>query len=132
MARMNQKSKRVAPYYTHEQINTQADFIDRAEPIVWIKNRLDRFFLEVQRSGRITLDQDGELRVHYASSNGNTYGSIGRYLIEKKRNRKGRQVYAVHPDMASISSNRNDEVRRHNESFVFFKQSKADLSGAWG
>lgn len=132
MARMNQKSKRVVPYYTREQINTQADFIDRAEPIVWLKSRVDRFFLEIQGSGRVTLDQGGELRVHYAGSNGNAYRSIGRNLIEKKESAKEYMSMQAIRTWLQFHPDRIDEVLRHNESFVFFQTEQGGPFGSLG
>ena len=83
MARVNDSTKKVVPYYSREQINSLEGFHVESEPIVWLKSRVDRFFLEIQGSGKIDLGQGDMVRVHYAGSNGNAYRSIGRYLIQK-------------------------------------------------
>ncbi|MCK4768119.1 MAG: MltA domain-containing protein, partial [Desulfobacula sp.] len=67
MARVNDSKNRVVPYYSRKQINFLEDFHTRSVPIVWVKSRIDRFFLEIQGSGKIVLDQGDVLRVHYAS-----------------------------------------------------------------
>ncbi|MCK5837299.1 MAG: MltA domain-containing protein, partial [Desulfobacula sp.] len=83
VARVNDATNRVVPYYSRAQINSLDAFHTTSVPVVWLKSRVDRFFLEIQGSGRIDLGQGEVLRVHYAGTNGNAYRSIGRYLIRK-------------------------------------------------
>ena len=84
MARVDEQSRRIKPYFSRSQINTMPDFEQHAPPVLWLENRVDRFFLEIQGSGRISLENGDIVRLHYAGSNGNAYSSIGRYLIAKK------------------------------------------------
>ncbi|WP_281826236.1 MltA domain-containing protein [Jannaschia rubra] len=51
--------------------------------IVWLRDEVDRFFLQVQGSGRIRLVDGGTLRVGYAGGNGHPYRSIGALLVER-------------------------------------------------
>ncbi|MCP3898993.1 MAG: murein transglycosylase, partial [Desulfobacteraceae bacterium] len=54
LARVNEKNQ-VVPYYDRKEINSIDDFAKRAVPLVWLKDRVDRFFLEIQGSGIILL-----------------------------------------------------------------------------
>ncbi len=123
---------RVVPYFSRQDINVMTDFHQRAVPVAWLESRVDRFFLEIQGSGRIQTPEQEIIRVHYAGSNGNRYRSIGRYLIEKQEIAKEnmsmqaiRQWLEDHPD-------RMDEVLHHNESFVFFKTETGGPFGSIG
>lgn len=49
--------------------------------IAWLADPLDAFFLQVQGSGRLALDNGETLRVGYAGKNGHPYVSIGKLLI---------------------------------------------------
>ncbi len=49
--------------------------------IAWLRDPVDRFFLQVQGSGRLRLTDGTVLRVGYAGRNGHPYVSIGKRLI---------------------------------------------------
>lgn len=51
--------------------------------IAWLRDEVDRFFLQVQGSGRIRLEDGGTLRVRFAGRNGHSYRSIGKLLVER-------------------------------------------------
>ncbi len=131
VARVND-SRRVVPYYSRKEINNIKDFHIRSKPVVWLKSRIDRFFLEVQGSGRIDLGQGDVLRLHYASSNGNEYRSIGRYLIDKKEILKENMSMQAIRTWLDKHPERMDEVLHHNESFVFFQTEDGGPYGSLG
>jgi membrane-bound lytic murein transglycosylase A len=132
VARVNEATNRVVPYYSRAQINSLDAFHTTSVPVVWLKSRVDRFFLEIQGSGRIDLGQGEVLRVHYAGTNGNAYRSIGRYLIRKneilKKNMSMQAIRAwleLHPE-------RMDEVLHQNKSVVFFQREQGGPYGSLG
>ncbi|WP_022664841.1 murein transglycosylase A [Desulfospira joergensenii] len=123
---------RVLPYFTREEINLLKDFSARAEPVIWLKDRVDRFFLEVQGSGRIRVPGGEEIRVHYAGSNGNPYRSVGRYLIDQEEILKEDMSMAAIRNWLEANPLRMDEVLHHNPSFVFFQQEEGGPYGSIG
>ena len=129
-ARVNPFTRRVVPYYSRKEINGFPDFMDRAEPIVWLESRVDRFFLEIQGSGRVELKQGGMVRVHYAASNGNAYRSVGRYLINKNEVAKEDMSMQAIREWLEKNPGRMDEVLHHNGSFVFFKTEEGGPYGS--
>ncbi len=89
--------------------------------IAWVKDPVGAFFLEVQGSGRIHMDDGHELRVGYAAQNGHPYTAIGRELIARHAlNSKEVSLQTIrawleaHPDQAR-------EVMERNASYVFFE-----------
>ncbi len=124
--------RRVVPYYSREQINLQQGFETKAQPVVWLKNRVDRFFLEVQGSGRVLLPNGKIIRVHYAGSNGNPYRSVGRYLINKGEIPKEEMSMDAIRAFLEKNPDRMDEVLNHNPSFVFFQKEEGGPYGSLG
>ena len=49
--------------------------------LVWVDDAVDAFFLQIQGSGRVVLDDGSLMRVGYAAANGRPYVAIGRELI---------------------------------------------------
>ncbi|HCY88385.1 MAG TPA: murein transglycosylase [Desulfobacteraceae bacterium] len=132
MARLDEKRKRVVPYYSRKEINHTPDFHDRATPVVWLADRVDRFFLEIQGSGRVALTDGSVMRVHYAGTNGNAYYSVGKYLIAQ--NEVPREEMSMQAIRTWLLANphRMDEVLHTNDSFVFFKEGQGGPFGNIG
>jgi membrane-bound lytic murein transglycosylase A len=93
---------------------------------------VELFFLQIQGSGRITLDSGESLRVGYADHNGFPYRSIGRHLVERgelpleKASMQGIQAWArANPDKLM-------ELLNHNARYVFFRELPAELPGPIG
>jgi membrane-bound lytic murein transglycosylase A len=111
----------VVPYYDRQQIDEEDALIGKAEPLAWVKDPVDVFFLQIQGSGKIFLDTGEVINVHYHGTNGRPYRSIGRLLIEEQKipkeemsMQKIRSYLHAHPqEMAPVLN--------HNPSYVFFK-----------
>ena len=98
------------------------DRIDEAcatEAFVWLRDEVDRFFLQVQGSGRIRLPDGQTLRVGFAGRNGHPYRSIGKLLIE--RGVFGDDITAdALRDWLREDPERGRAVMNENPSYVFF------------
>ena len=125
-------NNRVVPYFTRAEINAKKDFYIQAQPIAWVSSLTDRFFLEIQGSGRVELDNGEVLRVHYDGKNGHPYRSIGRYLIDQGE--IPREKMSMQAIRAWLKANplRQKEVFHHNPSFVFFRKEKGGPFGSIG
>ena len=132
VARLDDSGKTILPYYSREQINMMKDFHKKAEPLVWLKDRVDRFFLEIQGSGRIILENQDELKVHYAKSNGNAYRSIGRYLIDNDKILKKNMSMQAIRKWLKYNADSMDKVLHYNKSFVFFQKEEGGPYGCLG
>jgi membrane-bound lytic murein transglycosylase A len=55
----------------------------RAEPILWLRDSVEVFIIQVQGSARVRLHDGRMLRLSYAGRNGWPYTSIGRILVEE-------------------------------------------------
>ena len=112
---------KILPYYDRSKIDSQGVLKGNTKVLAWVDDPIDVFFLQIQGSGRIYLDTGNVLSVHYHTSNGRPYRSIGKLLIDKKKitveemsMQKIREYLENHPDEI-------DEVFNYNPSYVFFE-----------
>ncbi len=54
-----------------------------AQPILWLKDEVEVFFMQVQGSGRVKLPDGRVTRIAYAGRNGHPYSSIGRVVVRE-------------------------------------------------
>ena len=113
--------QKVLPYYDRSEIDSDGALEGNTEILAWVEDPVDVFFLQIQGSGKIYLDNGDVLNVHYHTSNGRPYRSIGQFLIDAKKitveemsMQKIREYLNNHP--AEI-----EEVFNYNPSYVFFK-----------
>ena len=122
---------KLVPYATRAEIEATSSPLAGNE-LVWINDIIDVFFLQVQGSGLVKLDNGGEVHVGYADQNGHTYNSIGRVLIERG------ELSADQASMQGIKNwarNNLDKLRdllNSNPSYVFFRELPAGLPGPLG
>jgi len=93
---------------------------------VYVDDPIDAFFLQVQGSGRIVLDDGSTMRVGYAAQNGHPYYAIGRELI--KRGELSKDDVSMQSIRAWMEKNpdKADELMNTNKSYVFFDTLKND------
>jgi len=113
--------QKVLPYYDRREIDSDGALKGNTEVLAWVEDPVDIFFLQIQGSGKIYLDNGNVLNVHYHTSNGRPYRSIGKLLIDKEKitvdemsMQKIREYLNNHPDEI-------EEVFNYNPSYVFFK-----------
>ncbi len=68
-------------YHTREEIDYRGVLRGKAKPLAWLENDIERFFLQVQGSGRLIWPDGSSAIVGYAGDNGHDYVSLGKLLI---------------------------------------------------
>lgn len=122
---------KLLPYYNRAEIESEASPVKGRE-FVYIDDIIDVFFLQIQGSGLVRLDNGEQVHVGYADQNGHTYNSIGRLLIERG------ELTLAQASMQGIKNwarNNLDKVREllnNNPSYVFFRELPAGLPGPLG
>jgi membrane-bound lytic murein transglycosylase A len=114
--------RKVVPYGTRAEIE-RANL--PGKELVWVNDPVEAFFLEVQGSGRVQLDDTGEtVRIAYADQNGHPYKAIGRWLVEKgeltveQATAQGIKAWiGAHPE-------RRQELFNVNPSYIFFREER--------
>lgn len=123
--------RRVVPYYSRAEIENGQVPLAGLE-IAWVDDPVDLFFLHIQGSGRVRLNDGRELAVGYTDQNGHPYESIGRELIRRGEIKPEdislhsiKEWLATHPDEIETLLNTNP-------SYIFFDVRDEKLSGPLG
>jgi membrane-bound lytic murein transglycosylase A len=120
---------KIVPYDTREQIEKNPKN-KNLEPIAYVDDKFDLFFLHIQGSGKIKLDTGEIINVGYAEQNGWPYLSIGSYLIEKNYITKDEMSVQAMKDFFKANPKIMDEVFNSNPSYIFFRVSPNGATGA--
>jgi len=89
--------------------------------IAWLRDEVDRFFLQVQGSGRIRFGDGRVLRVTHSAKNGHPYRSIGRLLIDRGEFDAGTMTADALRDWLRADRERGVALMRENPSYVMFR-----------
>jgi membrane-bound lytic murein transglycosylase A len=126
------EGRRLIPYFSRDEIDGQGRLVGRCPVLAWVQDPVALFFLQIQGSGRIYLDDGSTINVHYDASNGRPYRSIGKLLLERGEiaaeemsMQRIRQYLQDHPQEM-------DSVLNHNESYVFFRLEAGGPYGSLG
>jgi len=110
---------KLVPYADRAAINAAGV---KAPVLFWADDPVAVFFLQIQGSGRVVLDDGTVANIAYAGENGRPYTAIGRTLIAQnelaRENVSLQSIRAwlvAHPDRAR-------SVMETNQSFVFFRE----------
>lgn len=94
----------------------------RGLELVWVDDPVAAFFLHVQGSGRIVLDDGTAMRVGYAAANGHPYTAIGRTLIDAGEIAPERMSMQAIRGWLEAHPARARAVMAQNASYVFFRE----------
>jgi membrane-bound lytic murein transglycosylase A len=110
------------PYLTRAQIDEAG--VTRFTPLVWLRDAIEVFMIQVQGSAAVDLSDGRRLRLTYAGRNGAPYTSIGRILIERG------EIAPADMSLARLKKWVRDKgqglgeegraLLHHNQSYVFF------------
>jgi len=114
----------VVPYYDRKEIEYQGLLEGKVQEIAWLKDRLDLFFLQIQGSGKINLDNGEIINVHYHGSNGQPYRSIGKLLVDEGKISREEISMQKILDYLRNHPEEIETVLSYNPSYVFFKVEK--------
>ena len=123
--------KRVVPYYNRSQIESGLAPV-RGKEIAWVEDVVDLFFLQIQGSGRVTLDDGATMRVGFADHNGHPYRSIGRVLIDRGELPLERTSMQGIKAWARENPAKLAELLNQNPRFVFFRELQGGASSPPG
>jgi len=124
-------NNKLVPYYSRGEIDLAQSPLQGKE-LLWIDDIIDLFFLQIQGSGLIQLDNGERLHVGYADQNGQSYQSIGRLLIDRGELSADKASMQGIKDWARGNPDRLRDLLNSNPSYVFFRELPAGLSGPLG
>jgi membrane-bound lytic murein transglycosylase A len=113
--------KTVVPYSTRAEI-ARAPFAGKE--LLWVNDPVEAFFLEVQGSGRVQLDNGETVRVAYADQNGHPYKAIGRWLVDQGYLTSTEATAQGIRAWIAANPERRQELFNVNPSYIFFREEK--------
>jgi len=113
------------PYFTRAEIEAGA-LSGRDLELLYLDDPIELFYMQVQGSGLVHLDDGTNVRLSYAGKNGHPYTSIGKVLIERG------EMAPSDIDMDKVKAwlradpKRGRALLEENESYVFFRELDAE------
>ncbi len=125
------------PWYTRKEMETlpQAKAALLGQEIAWLSDPVDALMLQIQGSGRLQLTEpDGLLhtvRLAYAATNEQPYGSVGRWLLDQQLLRDA--SWPAIRNWATLNPQRVNEMLWSNPRTVFFREEPlSELDAGFG
>jgi membrane-bound lytic murein transglycosylase A len=125
------EGKKLVPYRTRAEIDTSPSPLAGSE-LFWIDDIIDVFFLQIQGSGVVQLENGQQVQVGYANQNGYPYKSIGRILVEQGELTLDKASMQGIKNWARNNPDKLQDLLNSNPSYVFFRELPAGLSGPLG
>jgi membrane-bound lytic murein transglycosylase A len=122
---------RVIPYWKRSDINSDARPLTGQE-LFWVADPVDLFFLQIQGSGRILLDNGQRVIVNYADQNGHPYKAIGKYLLDRGAMTSDQMSMQNIRAWASKNPSEVGNLLNQNQSYVFFRELDGDVQSPPG
>ena len=100
--------------------------------IAWVKNEIEAFFLHIQGSGRLVLDNQKVIKIRFAGSNNKKYTSLGKILIDYGYlNKKDIDMYKI-KDWLYKNKKLSREFMNMNQRYIFFEEYSGNIKGSSG
>lgn len=125
------QGNKVVPYWSREEIELGAAPV-RGKELAWVDDPVELFFLQVQGSGRIQLENGQMMRVGYADQNGHPYRSIGKWLVDNGELTLDKASMQGIKDWARRNPERLPALLNANPSYVFFRELNNHGAGPFG
>jgi len=119
------------PYYTRADIDNGRK-LECARALAWLHSPVDGLLLHIQGSGALRFQDESKRYIHYASSNGHPYYSIGQWLIEKGLLREDQADW---PGIRAWAQKNPEEFRKAfdaNPRYIFFRWEREGPIGTLG
>ncbi|HUP98395.1 MAG TPA: MltA domain-containing protein [Usitatibacter sp.] len=125
------EGNRVVPYFARGDIDKDPAPLKGLE-IVWVDDAVDAFFLHIQGSGQVELENGERVRVGYADQNGHPFRSLGGLLIRRGELPPERASMQGIKEWARRNPRKVQQFMNENPSYVFFRELPRDLPGPIG
>jgi membrane-bound lytic murein transglycosylase A len=113
--------RRLVPYYSRGEIDARGDAFT-APVIAWSADPVELFFLQIQGSGQVRLENGERIRVGFAEQNGHPYRSLGRHLVERGDMPLEQASMQGIKAWAAANPHKLQEALNQNPSYVFFRE----------
>lgn len=115
------EGRKLVPYYSRAEWDQQESRL-ATSTLLWADDPLDVFFMQIQGSGQVMLDDGSRVRVGYANQNGHPYRSIGRWLIDRGELKVEQASMQGIRNWLKANPKRMQELLNANPSYVYFRE----------
>jgi membrane-bound lytic murein transglycosylase A len=115
------EGRRVVPYFSRAELEAGRGAIAGRE-LLFVDDPIDLFFLMIQGSGRVRLENGQTVRLNYADQNGHPYRSIGRLLVDRGELKLEQASMQGIKTWARANPGKLTELLNANPSYVFFRE----------
>ena len=127
------QGKRVVAYADRSQIEADAS---QLKPLAWVDDAVEAFFLQIQGSGLIDLQDTrgtaSRMRIGYADQNGHPYRGVGRVLVDRGELKLEEASMQGIKGWVSRNPTKAQALLNENPSYVFFREIDATAAGPLG
>lgn len=109
--------------YRHDRAAIQSGALNgQGLELVWLNNKTDAYFVHVQGSARLRLEDGQTMRVSFAGKTGHAYTSLGKVLYDHLGIARNEMTADVLADWMRQNTNELDAFTAQNRSFIFFRE----------
>lgn len=116
--------RKVVPYWSRTEIDQDGKLKAEKLEMAWV-DPVEAFFMQVQGSGTIRLEDKTELRLTYGAQNGHPYESIGKFLTDKIPLEK-MSLQRIEAYLKTLEPAQVQAILNMNPSYVFFEINKGE------
>ncbi|TRO83390.1 murein transglycosylase A [Desulfuromonas acetexigens] len=125
------EGRKVIPYWTRGDIDA-GQGRPTAKILFYVADPVELFFLHIQGSGRILLENGERVMVNYGDQNGHPYRSIGKLLIERGAMTREQMSMQNIKAWARQNPEQVKTLLAENPSYVFFVERPGPLESPPG
>lgn len=120
------------PYLTRAEIENGA-LLNKNLELFYVDDKVDLFFMHIQGSGRVILENGSEVKVGFLAKNNQPFISIGGYMSENGYLAPDNVNAKTIKKWLKNNPDKMDEIMNINTSFIFFRVSEDEnIVGAQG
>jgi membrane-bound lytic murein transglycosylase A len=126
------EENQVIPYYSRKEIDLEGRLAGRNLEILWVDDPIKLFFMHIQGSGQVLLEDGTPVKLGYQATNGHPYYAIGRELIRKGLVKP--QEMSLQAIYAYLKNHLEEQstILNLNPSYIFFQEVQGGPFGSLG
>ena len=115
------EGRKLVPYFSRGEIDARGTQFP-APILAWASDPVELFFLQIQGSGQIRLENGERIRIGYADQNGHPFRSLGRYLVDRGELTLDQASMQGIKAWAAANPDKLQQALNQNPSYVFFRE----------
>jgi membrane-bound lytic murein transglycosylase A len=121
------------PYYTRREIDVDGVLTGKDLELIWVSDPVELFYLHIQGSGKIRLEDGKILTVSNAQNNGWPYRNMPASLLDEIRREKGNASYAgIKAWLRSKDDQERNQTLSYYDRYIFFRFVDKEPIGSLG